>query len=434
MKRTPDLDNVSTRLSRIAELARRSPTMAIRTLAHHIDVELLRVAYERTRKDGAVGIDGQTAEQYAVDLEGNLGSLLERFKSGRYFAPAVRRVHIPKTDGATRPIGIPTFEDKVLQRAVAMVLGAVYEQDFLDCSYGFRPARSAHQALQVVWDELTKMRGGWVLEIDIRHFFDSVDHQRLRVILEQRVRDGVIRKVIDKWLNAGVNERGTISFPEIGTPQGGVISPLLANIYLHEVIDCWFERRVRARLEGRARLVRYADDVVIIFEHELDAQRVMSVLPKRFGKYGLTLHPEKTRLVDFRQPRRSRREPGSFELLGFTHFWGRTRKGKLWVQRKTSKSRFGRALRRVAVWCREHRHQSVDAQHRALQQQLRGHYSYFGIGGNRRALERFHYEVRRVWHKWLHRRSQKARMWWDRFVALLDRYPLSRPPNCSYFS
>jgi RNA-directed DNA polymerase len=427
MQRTQTLDNVSTKLERIAGLAKRAPTMAIRTLAHHIDVEFLRVAYQRTRKDGAVGVDGQTAAAYEAALEGNLQSLLDRFKSGTYRAPPVRRVHIPKGDGSTRPLGIPTFEDKVLQRSVAMVLNAVYEQDFLDCSYGFRPGRSAHQALQALWDGLMQMGGGWVLEVDIRRFFDSVDHHHVRTILDQRVRDGVIRRSIDKWLKAGVLEDGALSYPEAGTPQGGVISPLLANVYLHEVLDVWFEQEVRPRLEGKAFLVRYADDFVVAFSQEADARRVLDVLPKRFGKYGLTLHPEKTRLLDFRRPTGGGGKRGTFDLLGFTHFWGLSQKGNWVVQRKTARSSFGRALMRISEWCRKSRHLAVVEQHRALVLKLRGHYSYFGIIGNSRSLGRFFDETKRAWRRWLHRRSDSARMRWDRFKLLLVRYPLPRP-------
>jgi group II intron reverse transcriptase/maturase len=401
--------------------------MAIRTLAHHIDVEFLHEAYQQTRKDGAVGVDDQTAADYAVNLEGNLRTLLDRFKSGTYHAPPVRRVEIPKGDGTTRPLGIPTFEDKVLQRAVAMVLNAVYEQDFLPCSYGFRPERSAHQALQALWDATMKVSGGWVIEIDIRHFFDSVDHGQLRAILEQRVRDGVIRRTIDKWLNAGVQKDGAVRYPDGGTPQGGVISPLLANVYLHEVLDVWFEREVCSRLGGSAQLIRYADDAVIVFAREADARRVMNVLPKRFARYGLTLHPEKTKLIDFRRPTGNGVGPGSFDVLGFTHFWGRSRKGNPVVQRKTSRSRFGRALQRVAEWCRKSRHLPVREQHKTLVAKVRGHYNYFGITGNNRALGRFLYEVKRVWRKWLHRRSNRARMTWERFNLLVRRYPLPWP-------
>ena len=261
MAGTPIPGNVSTRLQRIAELAREAPQRAFLSLAHHIDVELLREAYRRTRKSGAPGVDGETAEKYAENLEANLQSLLDRFLSGTYKAPPVRRAHIPKGDGQqTRPIGIPTFEDKILQRAVAMVLSAVYEQDFLDVSYGFRPGRSAHQALADLWLRLTETGGGWVLEVDIQSFYDSLDHGHLRSFLDHRVLDGVLRRSIDKWLNAGVLEEGELSYPEAGTPQGGVISPLLSNLYLHEVLDQWFEREVKPRLQGESRLIRYADD------------------------------------------------------------------------------------------------------------------------------------------------------------------------------
>jgi RNA-directed DNA polymerase len=261
MMETSGSASISTKLDRIATLAKQAPEMAFTTLAHHIDLDWLREAHRRTRKDGATGIDGQTATEYATNLEGNLRSLLERAKSGMYRAPPVRRIHIPKGDGTqTRPIGVPTFEDKVLQRAVAMVLEAIYEQDFLDCSYGFRPRRSAHQALERIQNETVKMRGGWVLEVDIARFFDTLDHAHVREMLRRRVRDGVLLRLIGKWLNAGVMEAGQLSSSVAGTPQGGVISPLLANVYLHEVLDTWFERDVKPRLQGQGLLVRYADD------------------------------------------------------------------------------------------------------------------------------------------------------------------------------
>jgi len=425
--------SVSTKLQRIADLARTSPSRVLTTLAHHIDVEFLREAYRRTRKDGAPGVDRQTADEYAAELESNLRSLLDRLKSGTYRAPPVKRVHIPKGDGSkTRPIGIPTFEDKVLQRAVSMVLEAVYEQAFHDCSYGFRPGRSAHQALQALWEALTKMRGGWVVELDIQGFFDSLDHGHLRGFLGQRVRDGVLRRTIDKWLKAGVMEDGAVSFPDSGSPQGGVISPLLANVYLHEVLDDWFEKQVRPRLAGRAVLIRYADDAVIAFSSEQDARRVMDVLPKRFGKYGLTLHPEKTRLVPFHRPstpgggKRGVR-PGTFDLLGFTHFWARSYRGRLVIRRQTARSRLRRALLQVALWCRANRHQPVVEQQRSLNLKLRGHYGYYGITGNLPALKRFKRGVQGAWRKWLDRRSQRARMTWERFNSMLQRYPLSPP-------
>jgi RNA-directed DNA polymerase len=309
-----------------------------------------------------------------------------------------------------------------------MVLEAVYEQDFLDCSYGFRPGRSAHGALEATWQALMDVNGGWVLEADITSFFDTMDHRRLREFLDQRVRDGVLRRAIDKWLKAGIMEAGTLRRPDEGTPQGGVISPLLANIYLHEVVDKWFAEEVRPRLRGKATLVRYADDLVLVFERKQDARRVMDVLPKRFEKYGLTLHPEKTRLLNFRRPTDDNPSRGrSFDLLGFTHFWDRSRKGNWVVKRKTAASRFTRALRKVVQWCKRFRHRPVAEQHALLCRVVKGHYGYFGITGNARALFRFMHAVERAWHKWLGRRSSRANRKWEHFFKLLRRYPLPQP-------
>ncbi len=426
--------SVSTKLLRIAELAREDSKRVLTTLAHPIDAEWLEEAFRLTRKDGAPGVDGQTAADYEQDLERNLESLLGRFKSGSYKAPPVRRVRIPKGDGAeTRPIGIPTFEDKVLQRAVAMVLEAVYEQDFLDCSYGFRPGRSAHQALQRVWRGVMDMRGGWVLEVDIKSFFDNLEHNSLRDILNQRVRDGVLRRMIDKWLKAGVVEAGQLWHPESGTPQGGVVSPLLSNIYLHEVLDMWFEHMVKPVLHAPAFLVRFADDVIIVFKSKRDAERVLDVLPKRLGKYGLTLHPEKTRLVWFERPPhegkpRGPGRPGTFYLLGFTHYWGRSLKGSWVVKRKTEKGRLKRAIRRIYLWCKRHRHMDLETQHKTLCRKLRGHDAYYGITGNNRSLALFRYGVQRAWKRWLCRRSRGAQKKnWAWFARVTARYPLPHP-------
>jgi group II intron reverse transcriptase/maturase len=411
--------------------------MVIRTLAHHMDAAWLREAYRRTRKNGATGVDGQTADEYAKDLEGNLAKLLERAKSGNYRAPPVKRVHIPKGDGQKRPLGIPTFEDKVLQRAVAMLMEAVYEQDFLDCSYGFRPGRSAHRALGALRDALMEMGGGWVLEVDIQNYFGSIDHEHLRGVLGQRIGDGVVLRLIGKWLNAGVMEEGQLSYPDSGTPQGGVISPMLSNVYLHVVLDTWFESEVRPRLRGRARLVRFADDFVIACEREDDARRVYDVLPKRFEKYGLTLHPEKTRLVPFQKPSWSKDDDGTtggasretFDLLGFTLYWARSER-RFWVIKlETTRSRFTRTLHKLSDWCRRNRHRAVREQWLRICRALVGHFNYFGVTGNAGRLLALRHAAYRVWRMWLNRRSQRARVTWAKMRLLIQRYPLPRLPE-----
>ena len=426
--------NVSTKQERIAALAKQSPQLAFTSLAYLMDIDWLKEAYRRTRKDGAVGVDGVTAEEYEQDLEGNLQRLLDRAKSGTYQAPPVRRVHIPKGDSTTetRPIGIPTLEDKILQRAVVMLLEPIYEQDFLDCSYGFRPGRSAHDALQSFRDQLMNCRGGCVLEVDIRKFFDNLDHGHLRQFLQRRVRDGVLLRLIGKWLNAGVMEDGSVSYPDAGSPQGGVVSPLLSNIFLHYVLDLWFEQEVKPRLRGRAFLIRYADDFVIGFRDTSDAQRVMEVAPKRFGKYGLTVHPTKTKLVPFRPPSSTtavtdepRDRPGTFDLLGFTHYWDRSRRGYWVVKLKTATDRFSRAVRSIDSWCQANRHLSLRGQQQKLNEKLRGHYAYYGVTGNSGALSRFLHEVECRWRKWLYRRNRLRSLNWNLFRRLLQRYPLA---------
>ena len=420
---------VSTKLERIAKLARQMAGTPLTSLSHHMDMDWMREAWKRTRKSGARGVDGVTAREYEQDLENNLQSLLDRAKSGSYFAPPVRRVEIPKGKGKeTRPIGIPTLEDKVLQRAVVMALDAVYEQDFLPCSYGFRRGRSAHDALKDLWTGAMNMNGGWLVEVDIRRFFDTLDRPRLREILRQRVRDGVLLRLIDKWLKAGVMESGNLRYPEAGTPQGGVISPLLANIYLHEVLDQWVTDRVAPKLRGPVMIIRYADDVVMLFKTEHDARRVFQALPERFASYGLELHPSKTRLIEFGQPRYRDPNPPhvSFDFLGFTHYWGRAHKGGWIVKRKTAKDRLSRSLHAIRQWCKRYRHLPLAMQHRALCAKLRGHYGYFGVTGNGRCLRAFLREAQRAWQKWLNRRNREASMYWTRFERILAHYPL--PP------
>jgi group II intron reverse transcriptase/maturase len=368
-------------------------------------------------------------------------------KSGSYQAPPVRRAHIPKGDGTqTRPIGIPTIEDKILQRAVVMLLEPVYEAQFKDWSFGFRPGRSAHQALEYLWQQSNACRVSVILDVDIKAFFDTIPHGKLREVVSQRVRDGVVLRVIGKWLKAGVMEAGEVSYSEEGTPQGGVASPMLANIYLHEVLDEWFASIVKPRLQGRAFMVRFADDFVMGFEHEADAQRVSAVLPKRMAKYGLSLHPEKTRLVDFARPApRGRRtknpagaepkdddphggHPGRFDFLGFTHYWGRALRGGYVIKRKTSKQRLRRAIKKVSQWCREHRHLPLREQWQKLKSKLAGHYGYYGITGNSLSLGRYAMAVVKLWHKWLNRRERKPSLNWTKYNAMLQgAYRLPSP-------
>jgi RNA-directed DNA polymerase len=423
-------ESVYTKQQRIAKLAKQMPDAGFTSLAYYVDLEWLREAYRRTRKDGAVGVDDVTADQYEADLEDNLSSLLERFKSGSYFAPPVKRKYIPKEVGGEpiRPIGIPTLEDKILQRAVVMLLAPLYEQDFLDCSYGFRAGRNALQALEALWHAIMGMGSAcWVLEVDIKSYFDTVRHGYLREFYKKRVRDGVVIRVLGKWLKAGVMEDGALHYPKEGTPQGGVISPLLANIYLHEVLDVWLEREVLPMLKGRAELIRFADDFIIVFSSEGDAYRVREVLPKRFERFGLTIHDTKTRLVDFRRPGGRVSEPEVFDFLGFTHYWGKSRKGKWVVKQKTARKKLKQAVRRVYEWCKGNRHKPVKEQWRTLSRKLHGHYGYYGVTFNMRGVKSFHEQAKRSWCKWLNRRSRDKDMPWERFNRLLKRYPLPKP-------
>lgn len=421
--------SVLTKQRRIAELARRHRQRVFISLNHYLDYQWLYQAYVLTRKDGAPGIDGVTAGMYECNLRENLEELLERLKSGRYRAPAARRAYIRKDDGTQRPLGIPTFEDKVAQRAIVMLLEPIYEQDFLDCSYGFRPGRSAHQALGQLWQDIMNRDGRWILDLDISNYFGSIDHKLLRTVLDKRVKDGMVRRLIDKWLKAGVLEQGQRINTCQGTPQGGVASPLLANIFLHYVLDEWFHTEVTGRMRGRSSMVRFADDAVCVFENRHDCERVKQVMAKRLARYGLTLHPTKTRVVDFGHERKRDRYDGgcSFDFLGFTHIWKRSRRGRWIVTRRTAKKRLARSLRRVYQYCRGHRHDPLGVQHRYLCRLLRGHFAYYGIVGNSQGIRKFAYHVNRIWHKWLKRRNGLRRLTWEKFNRLLERLPLPQP-------
>lgn len=433
MSETLRSGSVTTKLQRIAELASKDRERVFTSVSHVIDLDWMKEAHRRTRKGGAVGVDGRTAADYAKNLEANLSTLVERVRKGTYKPPPVLRALIPKGGGKKRPIGIPTFEDKIVQRAVAMVLEAIYEQDFHDLSFGFRPGRSAHGALEELQRRPTYWNRCWLIEADIESFFDTIDHVKMRSVLDQRVRDGVIRRLIDKWLCAGVLEQGRMWRPDAGTPQGGVISPLLANIFLNEVLDQWFTKVVWPRARGRIKFVRYADDFVLLFYREDDARRVMAVLPKRFERYGLRLHPEKTRLLSFNnpdidEPRAQRAR--SFDFLGFTHYWAKSRKGRYIVKQRTAKGRFTRSLERVKDKCRRMMHDPIEKQHKELSAILRGHNNYFGITGNGDALARFRKVAERIWGRSLARRSGR-RFVWQRFKPLLKRFalPLPHPPR-----
>ena len=422
-------ESVSTKQERIAKLAAESPAMAFTSLNHYLDAEWLRYAYECTRKDGAVGVDGQTGQEYAAHLEQNLQSLMDRLKSGRYRAPPVRRHYIDKSDGGKRALGIPSFEDKVAQRAIVMLLEPIYEQAFLNCSFGFRTGRNAHQALRVLRHGIVGQGARWVLEVDVRKYFDSIDHAKLRELLDRRVTDGVVRRMIDKWLKAGVLEEGRLSFPGVGTPQGGVISPMLANVFLHYVLDEWLAEQVQPRLRGSSALIRYCDDFVMLFAYKDDAERVQAVLGKRLAKFGLELHPDKTRLIDFRPPaERVSAEttlPTTFTFLGFLHAWSQPRKGKAaTVWQRTAKDRLARTLKAINQQCRRMRSWPIADQQRRLSRMLEGHFAYFGITGNYQRLASVVHWTRRIWRKWLSRRSWKSYVTWEQFLRLVARYPL----------
>lgn len=418
-------------LLKVAERAKRDPDARFNSLAHLLDRDALGRAYRRIRKDAAVGVDGITKEQYGQRLEENLRELNERMRAKRYRHQPIRRVHIPKSPGKTRPIGISCTEDKIVQGALREVLEAIYEQDFLECSYGFRPNRSAHDALRATQDMVTREGTVVILEADIQAFFDSIDRKRLLEMLQIRIADTSLLRLIGKCLHAGVLDGDHYSEPDEGTAQGSIISPMLGNVYLHYVLDLWFERDIKPRLRGRARLIRYADDFIIGFEKPEDAERVRVVLHKRMAKYGLTLHPEKTRLIPFARPRFGRTEgkgPGTCDFLGFTLNWRRGRRGGWYLSMETRKAKVQRFLHNLGEWCRRHRHLPLKDQHAALSRRVRGHFRYFGVNGNTRKLRTVLYRVERIWLRQLRRRSQRGhRLTWKRFNAYLAAHPLPAP-------
>jgi group II intron reverse transcriptase/maturase len=377
-------------------------------------------------------VDGVTYEEYERDVAGNIQTLHERLRNGKYQAQPLRRVYIPKENGKQRPISIPALEDKIVQKAMVEILNAMYEQDFLDCSYGFRPGRGQHQALDEMGRVICTRPTGWILEIDVTAYFDSIVREQLMEMIEKRVRDGSVLCLIRKWIQVGVIEEGRLFLSETGTGQGQTISPLLANIYLHFVLDEWFENEVKPRLRGAAHEIRFADDAVLCFQYKEDAEKVMEVLPKRFAKHGLTIHPEKTRLLEFgryaeENAKRQGKKAATFDFLGFTHVCARSRKGKFTVHVRTMKKRFRRGLKAIADWCQENRHLLVEKQQKTLNAKLRGHYQYYGRPTNYRSIGRFFREVLHTWHKWLSRRTRGNGMTWEKYAAILRKLPLLQP-------
>jgi RNA-directed DNA polymerase len=421
------------KLARVNEAARGTRQTRFTALLHHVDDAALVRAYSRLRRVASAGVDGMTVVEYAQNLETNIRDLCDRVHNGRYRPQPVRRTYIPKADGGRRPLGIPALEDKIVQGAVAEVLSAIYEADFQGFSYGFRPGRNPHQALEALQTALMTKRINWVLDADIRSFFDSVNHEWLLRMVAHRVADPRILRLIRQWLRAGVLDGGQWQVTDSGTPQGAGISPLLSNIFLHYAFDLWAKVWRNREARGNVIVVRYADDFVMGFEYESDARRMMLDLNERLAKFGLALHEDKTRLLMFgryaaeRRAERGMGRPETFDFLGFTHYCGKSRNGRFIVIRKTQRKRIIRKLKELRLDMRKRMHIPVADQWQWLSAVLRGHYAYYGLTGNYRAIKRFLQEVEAIWQRALARRSQKARMFMPRFLKLLRRLPLPQP-------
>jgi RNA-directed DNA polymerase len=431
MGEPPGSPTVSMKLQRIAQQAKHYPAMVFNNVLHLIDQEFLLEAYRQTRKNSAPGMDQVTAQQYAEHLDDNLRDLHEQLRDNRYVAPPVERVWIEKDDGKQRPIGKPCFEDKIVQRAVVMILEAIFEPAFHGFSHGFRKGHSQHQALHELREQCRTLHIAWIVDADVSGFFDNRDWGPLREFILQRGRDGGRLRLLGKWLHAGVFESGALSYPDKGTPQGGVISPMVSHVFLHRVLYEWFVKDVQPRMKGRCFLTRFADDFIIGCALEADARRVMDVLPKRFARFRLTIHPEKTALIAFQRPpsrETSARGTGSFDFLGFTHYWAKTRRGYWVIKGKTVGKRLRRFMRALWTWWRDSRHVPLHEQYQTLCLKLRGYYQYYGIRGNFKRLEAVFEHTERAWRYWLSRRSHKGHIRWQKFVASVPRkLPLPKP-------
>ena len=427
--RTQRRESAPSALERVRLAAARDRKMRFTALLHHVyALPTLRAAYLNLKREAAAGVDGETWRHYGERLEENLRDLADRVKRGAYRAKPVRRVYIPKTDGRQRPLGVTALEDKLLQRATVEVLNAIYQTDFLGFSYGFRPGRSPHHALDALYTGLLTRKVNWVLDLDIRGFFDAIDHAWLVKFIEHRIADRRVVRLIQKWLNAGVLEEGTRTRSEVGTVQGGSISPLLANLYLHYVFDLWVQRWRKKQARGDVVVVRFADDFVVGFEHREEAEQFLAELRERFAKFGLTLHPDKTRLIEFGRfaaaNRRGRGDgrPESFDFLGFTHSCGKTRKGKFTVLRQTVRTRWQAKLRAVKLELRRRLHESIPAVGAYLRSVVGGHVRYYGVPMNGSSIGAFRTAIGWLWWRALKRRSQTHHLSWERMGRYIDRW------------
>ena len=421
------------KLALIAERARREPQGQFTSLAHLLNERFLAACYHRLGRDRASGVDGVTWKEYGEHLEGNLRDLVARMKAKRYWPRPAKRVYIPKDEHSQRPLGLPALEDKIVQKGIVEILSAIYEADFLACSYGFRPKRGCHQAINAVDKTIMREPINYVIDADIKAYFDSVSHSGMMKCLRVRIKDPSFLLLIERFLKAGYFEAGEIVATEQGTPQGGNLSPMLSNIFLHYVLDLWFEKRVKRQVRGVCWLVRYADDFVCMVQHEKAAHHILQAIRERFAQFDLVLHPEKTRIISFgrnegRKARRERRRPNTFDFLGLTHYCERSRWGRFMVGHKTSGKKFRKKGRELREWIKAVRNRClVKEWWPLLRAKLQGHYQYYGISGNMRAMRKFYKLVVRLAWKWLNRRSQRHSFTWEQFWTYLKRYPLPEP-------